>query len=312
MRLGLLGMSAACLGQGDLKAVFDQLRLADGLGFHLAYLPNFSPLLLANFRLSPDMRLGVGLDAAAFGALSPRNLEAAVRRVNEHLTGRLYLGVEICSESGSRVSRTEAQNFETLFSTNSIPCNTSLSGFPMTPPCPKIVGIPKTGGHEEAAHSAARGYLPLTPSWLRTEQVARHWPAIVEGATSALRPARPSHWNLARMIVVHDDPAKIEPYVSGANSMIRRYYARLAKRGLLVSNLDDHLKQVVISGSAEKITEDILALQEAVGEIGTLHMIDLPGGDPDMTRTTMVRMAEDVLPMVSQLDARQSKELERT
>ena len=313
MRLGLVKLPNGRSGEGDLTAVFDQLRLADKLGLHLAYLSKFTPFQLSSFRPSQDISLGIGLDAAAFGALAPRKMEAAVRGVNDHLYGRLYLGVETCAAGSSRKSRTAAQNYETLFSVHTkFDKAPTRAGFPMTPPCPKIVGLPGFGAPQETALAAARGYLPLTPSWLPARDVARHWPALVEGATSALRRARPLHWNLARMIVVHEDPALINAYVFDPNSPIRSYYAQLAKRGLLVSDLDDHLAEAVIAGSADKVADDILALQETVGEIGTLHMIDPPTGDPKMIRTTMTNMAEKVITLVNRSEARIPKELERT
>lgn len=313
MRLGLVKLPNGRSSDDNLTVVFDQLRLADTLGLHLAYLSMISPLHLSGFQPSKGMNLGIGLDAASFGALAPRKMEAAVRDVNDHLKGRLYLGVEMCGEGGSRQSRTAAQNYETLFSAHTkFDKAPRRTGFPMTPPCPKIVGLPGLGAPQETALAAARGYLPLTPSWLPARDVARHWPALVEGATSALRRARPLHWNLARMIVVHDDPALINAYVFDPNSPIRSYYVQLAKRGLLASDLDDHLARSVIAGSAEKVADDILALQETVGEIGTLHMIDPPKGDPKMTRTTMMHMAEKVVPLVNRSEARSRKELERT
>ena len=134
----------------------------------------------------------------------------------------------------------------------------------------------------------------------------------LKGATSAVRRARPCHWQLARVVVVHDDPSTVNAYVHQTNSPIRRYFKQLARLGLIDENIDRHLKRVVIAGSITKVAEDILSLREAVGEFGTLHMIDPTGSDPSMTRNTMVHLAEDVIPMVNKSDIRAVKNLERT
>ena len=100
--------------------------------------------------------------------------------------------------------------------------------------------------------------------------------------------------------------------MKGTNSPIRRYFENLARRGLMTGDLDRHLSQTVIAGSAQKVAEDILSLRERVGTFGTLNIIDPRGSDANMTKTTMVRLAENVMPMVATSDVSQFKNLERT
>lgn len=313
MKLGLIRMPDLHPMRGEQRAIENLLDLANSLEIDLAYFPRLGPQQISRPHAFRNNHLKIGLDASAFGLLSPRDLEIAIREVNERFEGQLCLGVRMCSGNGSTQSRVEAQNYETMFSqapsgnAPSVP-----SRFPMKAPCPKIIGLPMNGSLQEAAVAAARGYDPLTPSWLSHRDVAHHWPAIVKGATLALRRARPSHWQLARSIVVHDDPATVDAYVFGARSPIRAYYSRLARHGLIDSNIDGALKKLVIAGSAKKVAENVLTLQEAVGEFGTLHVVDHAGRDPEMTRNTMVRLAQDVMPMVTKIGADTSKELERT
>lgn len=309
MKLGYIRMQDASRASVGL----DQLALADRLNFQFAYFPNVDPHQFAPLLRTPTKTTQIALDASAFGALTPSQIENAVRSVNHSLGGKLCLGVEMCGADALPKAKSAAQAFETLFSYDPRPERAlSISRFPMKPPCPDIIGVPVTGSCQEVSRAAARGYFPMTPSWLPEADVARLWPAIVAGATSAVRRASLCHWQLARVVVVHDDPATLNTYVYGPHSPIRHYFAQLAQRGLIDGKIDAYLKSVVIAGPADKVAEDILSLREAVGEFGTLHMIDPPGSDTNMIRNTMVRLAEDVIPIVNKVDAPALKNLERT
>ncbi|MEP4197898.1 MAG: hypothetical protein ABJL99_19910 [Aliishimia sp.] len=311
MKLGLIRMPDVNPLRGQESTVNAQLGLADSLGFELMYMPKIEPIRFADIKSVQTNHLRIGLDASAFGSMSPRDTEVAIRSVNDALGGQLCLGVQMCHGNSSTKNKADAQNFETLFSHDPHLEKTS-SRYPMKPPRPEIIGLPMTGAPQEVATAAIRGYLPLTPSWLGHSEAAHHWPAIVSGATSALRRARPADWQIARSIVIHDDPEVVRSYVFGPRSPLRMHYARLAQDRLISPDIDHHLRKLVIAGSAGKVAEDLLALQEVVGEIGTLHLLDPAGRDPEMTRNTMVRLAEDVMPLITTSDAQSNKELERT
>lgn len=314
MKFGLIRMPDAQPARDELTAAQSQLVLAETLGFNFAYLPKLSPDQIATSDIAQSTsRLRIGLDAASFGPLSLGDMEAAVRATNDAFHGRLRLGVEVCSNEGTTQRRVAAQNFETLFSQDLRTANTALSSrFPMKPPCPQIIGLPLKGTAQESGVAASYGYAPLTPSWLSTRAVAHHWPAIVAGATSALRRASPKYWQIARMVVIHDDPVVLQDYIFGQRSPIRRYYTQLAQRGLIAADINAQLKRLVIAGNADQVTRQILALQEAVGEIGALHILDPAGRDRDMTQNTLIRLAEDVIPKVQNGSTKTTKELENT
>jgi len=312
MKLGYIGMPDTNRLQGALFQHHEHLALAESLGFQCAYFPQKKPHDI----LYSDVAGGgikIVLDAAGFAGLSPSEIESAVREANDQFQGRLHLGVEICGPTDSAQIKTQSQAYETLFSYGQKSDQMfAQSRFPMKPPCPEIIGLPRSGECSETRLAAARGYSPMTPSWLPDKDVARMWPAIVSGATSALRRAQASQWQVNRVVVVHEDAKTVEAYVKGGNSPIRRYFENLARRGLTTGDLDRHLSQTVIAGSAQKVAEDILSLRERVGTFGTLNIIDPRGSDINMTKTTMVRLAENVMPMVATSDVSQFKNLERT
>ncbi|MEP5759005.1 MAG: hypothetical protein ABJ327_06805 [Litoreibacter sp.] len=313
MKLGLIRTSGPHSTREDHNAISMQLALADTLGFDLAYFPKLAPTDIEGFKKSCGNDIHIGLDASALGSHSLDNLEAVIRGLNESLDGRLCLGVQMRDAETCGKLNVEAQKIETMLS-HDPKHNAALipSRFPMKPPHPRMLGMPTTGSADEAALSAARGYSSLTPSWLSFREAASHWPAIIKGATSALRRACLSQWQLARNVVVHDDPAVLEAYVFGTRSPIRAYYSRLTQHGLIAPNVEEILEKTVIYGSAEKVSGDILALREVVGEVGTLNCLIPPGCDPEITQNTMIRLAEDIIPTVTTAGTNTTKELERT
>ncbi|MEP5155369.1 hypothetical protein [Planktotalea sp.] len=313
MELGFIRMPDCASARADLSASLGHLSLADDLGIRIAYLPGLSPKQLLALGGAKTRNIKIALDATSFGRLSPRDMEHAVRQANEALQKRLYLGINICCDSSCAQQRAQAQEFETIFSQNAVLSdNAGRTTYPMKTPCPKVLGLPVQGTPQETAFAAARGYLPMTPSYLNTAEVARHWPAMVAGATSALRRANPRHWQLARSIIIHDDPATIRTYVFSPNSPIRKYYETLQQRGLLKGCVDSHLADLVIAGSSQQVAERILALKETVGDIGTLYFIEHPEHDATIARNTMVRLVQDVMPHVNTNDIHTFKELETT
>jgi hypothetical protein len=313
MKLGLIRLADQHCANGARMALDDTLKLAAATNVELAYLPKVKPqqAIAATSNL-PSSTLKIGLDAGVFSTDNPRDLERAVRAANADLGGKLCIGLTMSNAHSSVKSRTQAQTFETVFShtqNNTLACKPSP--YPMRAPCPEVLGLPATGTTQETARAAACGYRSLTPSWLPAHDVARHWPAIVSGATSALLRARPSFWHLARTIVIHDDPAIIDAYIYGARSPIRAYYTALARAGLIEPDVDKTLKHVVISGSCEQVTDHLLSLSQAVGKIGTLHLVDHAGSDAEMSRNTLMQLAENVMPLVAKTRTGAAKEMEK-
>ena len=313
MKLGYIGMLNGFRAANTRFKVPETLTLADSLGFAFAYFPKADPYQFAAAQTMCSSTIKVTLDAAAFGPLCPTEIESAVRQVNEHWDGKLLLGVEVSGPNASAKCKAEAQAFETLFSYGPRADHELWSTrFPMKPPCPEIIGIPGSGQSSEAKLAAARGYSPMTPEWLADKDVARIWPAIVAGATSALRRARQSQWQVNRMVVVNDDAQTLQKYVYGTNSPIRRHFMQTAPQGFIEGDVNTFLDRVVIAGSAPKVAKDIVALRETVGDFGTLNIIDPVDSDPTITKNTMIGLAETVMPLVEKSDVNTLKDLEKT
>lgn len=313
MKLGYVGLSDESRSKSAVADALDRLKLADRLGFAVAYLPKCDPARVASWAADVTGKIEITLDATAFGPKAPSDIIKDVRQVHDQLDGRLNLGLQMCGPDASSKCKADAQAFETLFSQSAHSGGWHIpSRFPMKPPSPQIYGLPMTGTPAEARLAAARGYAPMTPSWLAVNDLARVWPNIVAGATSAVRRACPSLWQVNRLVVVHDDCSVLDGYLYGPQSPVRAYVKRLAKYDLIDGDLDAFVQRVVIAGPPSKVAQDILSLREIVGQFGTLNLIDCDAAQDGLTRETMVRLAEEVMPMVENADVRHLKSLERT
>jgi alkanesulfonate monooxygenase SsuD/methylene tetrahydromethanopterin reductase-like flavin-dependent oxidoreductase (luciferase family) len=58
-------------------------------------------------------------------------------------------------------------------------------------------------------------------------------------------------------------------------------------------------EKLIIHGTPDKVAEDILKLQEQVGEFGTLLYAGKDWRDRDLGRRSMILMAEQVIPRVN-------------
>lgn len=313
MKLSLLRMPQEEMSCSALAELREDVALADRLGLHMAYLPGLpgGAQILADLAETTD-RIKIGLDATAFSNPAPSALTKEFSKLNTSLDGRLCLGVPIGCDASSTKSRAAAQTLETLLSDVPLPCGAKAAGrYPMSPPRPDVLGLPQSGSAKEAAQSAARGYRPVSPSWLPPRDVARHWPAIVAGATHARRRACPTQWHVARTIVISEDRATIASAVRAASSPIRRYYERLLRLGIVKARLDDILDTAVIAGSAAQVTDRLFALEEAVGQIGTLQYVMHAGGDRTVARASLRQMTDTIMPALSGSTPNKAKELER-
>jgi alkanesulfonate monooxygenase SsuD/methylene tetrahydromethanopterin reductase-like flavin-dependent oxidoreductase (luciferase family) len=63
--------------------------------------------------------------------------------------------------------------------------------------------------------------------------------------------------------------------------------------------LDGVLDELVITGTPESVTEQILAFREEIGEFGELVYAGLDWVDPQLARRSMELMAQKVMPAVN-------------
>jgi alkanesulfonate monooxygenase SsuD/methylene tetrahydromethanopterin reductase-like flavin-dependent oxidoreductase (luciferase family) len=186
---------------------------------------------------------------------------------------------------------------------------------PLQKPHPPIVVTAVAPFSKGVMEAAARGWDPISANFLMPVWVKSHWPKYAEGCAKGGRAASPRNWRVAKSIFVADDDKTAKAYVTAANSPYRQYYGslvtKLKKNGraeLFKTSrdmpddkvtLDFVADKLVIWGSPKKVTEELLAFREEVGEFGTLLYAGKDWLDRSLGRRSMVLTAEKVLPAVN-------------
>ncbi|MCY1137207.1 LLM class flavin-dependent oxidoreductase [Actinoplanes sp. Pm04-4] len=187
---------------------------------------------------------------------------------------------------------------------------------PLQQPRPEIVGTVVAPFSKGVIAMGKRDFHPLSANFLLPQWVATHWPNYVQGKEEAGQTADTADWRVARTVFVADDEATAEAYGrADENSPYRFYYSQMFKKMRKLGRLelfktrrdqpddevtlDGILDKLVITGTPESVTEQILAFREEVGDFGELVYAGLDWADPRLARRSMELMAQKVMPDVN-------------
>lgn len=188
---------------------------------------------------------------------------------------------------------------------------------PLQQPRPEIVGTVVAPFSKGVIAMGERDFHPLSANFLLPQWVATHWPNYVQGKESAGLEASPEDWRVARTVFVSKDPKIARAYGrDDSNSPYRFYYSQMLKKMTKIGRLELFKKRrdepdsevtlervmddLVIAGSPEEVAEQIVALQQTVGEFGELVYAGLDWVDADLAKESMRLMAEEVMPLVNE------------
>ena len=163
--------------------------------------------------------------------------------------------------------------------------------------------------------AAERGWEPISANFLLPQWVKSHWGKYVPGCEKAGRPADPANWRVAKTVFVSDDADVAQRYGKGEDSPYRFYYKQLlhklrkAGRTNLFKHakdapdesvtLDGVINDLVITGTPEQVTEELLAFRAQTGDFGTLLYCGIDWADEKLGKRSLELMAEKVMPMVN-------------
>jgi alkanesulfonate monooxygenase SsuD/methylene tetrahydromethanopterin reductase-like flavin-dependent oxidoreductase (luciferase family) len=163
--------------------------------------------------------------------------------------------------------------------------------------------------------AAKRGWDPISANFLLPQWVASHWPKYAEGCAAAGRKADPANWRIAKTVFVADDDATAREYGFEAESPYRFYYKqlhfKLVRAGRInlfkptketpdsEVTLDSVVERLVISGTVNKVVDELLAFRETTGDFGTLLYCGIDWADAKLGRRSMELMAEKVMPALN-------------
>ncbi len=186
---------------------------------------------------------------------------------------------------------------------------------PLQAPHPPIVVTAVAPFSQGVTEAAARGWEPISANFLMPQWVKSHWPKYVDGCARAGRPADPANWRVAKSVFVAEDAATAKAYATDPNGPYVSYYRSLftkLKKGGRIDlfktrrdqpddevTLEHVCEKLIIYGTPDKVTDDILAFRDEVGDFGTLLYAGKDWRDRELGRRSMILLAEKVLPGVN-------------
>jgi len=188
---------------------------------------------------------------------------------------------------------------------------------PYQQPRPEIVGTVVAPFSKGVVTMGARDFHPLSANFLIDKWAATHWANYKEGKESVGKVASINDWRIARTIFVADDDKVAQRYgKDDPDSPYRFYYSQLYRK-LKKSNrhgvfkhyrdepdenvtLDRILDDTVISGTVDKVVDEILAFREATGDFGEIVYAGVDFADSELAKRSIERMATEVMPRVNE------------
>jgi alkanesulfonate monooxygenase SsuD/methylene tetrahydromethanopterin reductase-like flavin-dependent oxidoreductase (luciferase family) len=194
--------------------------------------------------------------------------------------------------------------------------NTGMMYKPYQSPRPEIVGTVVAPFSNGVIAMGEKDFHPLSANFLFDKWLNSHWDNYATGKANVGQIAQRADWRVARTIVVHDDEHVAHDYGRlSEQSPYRFYYKNLyyklrkGKRDAVFTldgktpeqavDLNEILKQLVITGSVSEVVDQILALYQRLGGFGELVYAGLDWSDPAISKRSMVLMAEQVIPRVN-------------
>jgi len=181
------------------------------------------------------------------------------------------------------------------------------------PPLAVSAMSPKSG---TARLAGERGWGLISANFTPSNQVLSHWQSYCEGAEAAGRRADRALWRVARSIVCTDTDAEAADYLSDEACSPGWYYkylrdnlaafkmTRIFKRD---EDMPDSeltvpmmLETMVMSGSPQRVLDQLVALVDEIGWFGTLLVTHKDWDEPAIHRRSMHLLAGQVVPKLRQ------------
>jgi alkanesulfonate monooxygenase SsuD/methylene tetrahydromethanopterin reductase-like flavin-dependent oxidoreductase (luciferase family) len=199
-------------------------------------------------------------------------------------------------------------------------------GRPLQRPHPPIVVTAVAPFSKGVTEAAARGWDPISANFLMPAWVKSHWPRYVEGCERVGRVVDPANWRVAKSVFVAKDASTAKAYATAPDGPYVFYYRSLFTKLKMSGRVelfktrrdqpDDEVTleticdKLIIYGTPESVSDQLLAFQDEVGKFGTLLYAGKDWKDRELGRQSMIMMAEKVMPRVNAEISKQSKAAE--
>jgi alkanesulfonate monooxygenase SsuD/methylene tetrahydromethanopterin reductase-like flavin-dependent oxidoreductase (luciferase family) len=197
---------------------------------------------------------------------------------------------------------------------------------PYQQPSPPICVTAASPNSQTVRIAGQRGWGPISSSFLTETGLATHWEMLRKGAAEAGRNPSGANWRVVRCIHVAASDAEARDRVMNERSAYHYYFGYMSEilRGLgrLIAlkprpdmpddevTVDKIIASRVIFGSPQTVLDKLVALRDRSGPFDSLLMtgVDWSGPNEAWERESMRRLAEEVMPRLSQHAAAQAAE----
>ena len=186
---------------------------------------------------------------------------------------------------------------------------------PYQEPHPPILVTAVAPFSRGVAAAAARGWDPISANFLQPKWVKTHWPQYQKGCLLGQRAVDPGNWRIAKSIFVAESEDQARKYALAEDGPYYYYYrslvTKLVKAGRAnlfkidqnqpdeTLDLDEIVQQLIIFGTPESVTDQLLEFRDEVGQFGTLLYAGHDWKDRALAVRSMELMAEDVMPAIN-------------
>ncbi len=197
---------------------------------------------------------------------------------------------------------------------------------PYQRPRPPICVTAASPNSQTVRIAGQRGWGPISSSFLTASGLATHWEMLRMGAAESGRNPSGANWRVVRCIHVAASDAEARDRVMNERSSYQYYFGYMSEilRGLgrLIAlkprpdmsdddvSVEGIIESRVIFGSPQTVLDKLIALRDQAGPFGSLLMTGVDWGGPNEAweRESMHRLAEAVMPRLSQHAAAQAAE----
>ena len=186
---------------------------------------------------------------------------------------------------------------------------------PYQTPHPPISVTAAEPASRSVSYAATRGWQIISAQFLLPEWVRSHWETYEASAREAGHEPSRDAWRVAKTIFVADEEETARAYAFGPDSPYRAYYEQLGYKLIRAGRInlfkgsdemadelvstDYMLERLVIAGTPEQVTDQLMELVALVGEFGMLMYCGTDWVDPDLSRRSMELFATSVMPEVN-------------
>ncbi|MCH2370017.1 MAG: LLM class flavin-dependent oxidoreductase [Pirellulales bacterium] len=186
---------------------------------------------------------------------------------------------------------------------------------PLQQPLPPIFVPSISRASKGLENAAAKGFNFISHHMIHADVLKDQWETYQRGAASAGLTPTSQNWTVTRNIVVAKSDEEARQFArEGSLGQCLEYILELTRRTAPNGvdlwkpspdmsdedlNMDYFMDEIVIAGTPETVTKQLLRLREAVGEFGNITLVAHCWDDKEKWMTTYELFANEVLPAVN-------------